>query len=130
MVRVVKGRASMLGYFLPCGIDVLVCSSSKLSEAVSIEAGHIMNEGLENKHKGTAFTYLQAHNGAESGDVNMMDDSEEDSRGNDLLGCVLIFSSHKLGTQASPESRRDDALDRKSTFKLVQTFHLYYLLCK
>lgn len=126
MVRVVKGQASMLGYFLPCGIDVLVCSSSKLSEAISIEARHIRSEGLENKHKETNFAYLRAHNGPESGDVNMLDDSEEDRRGKDLFGCVLIFSSHKLGTRASPELRKDDTLDRKSTFKLVQTFHLHY----
>ena len=41
MMQVLEGQASMLDYFFPRRTDVLVCSSSKLTKIITIEARHI-----------------------------------------------------------------------------------------
>jgi hypothetical protein len=97
MVQVIDGQASMLGYFLPCGVDVLVSSSSKLAEAVSIEARH-------------------THHAV--GDVNMAGGSNKIT-GEDVLGCVLRLTSHVLGKQTLTS---DSASDGTLSFKLVLHF--------
>jgi hypothetical protein len=96
MVQVIEGQASMLGYFLPVGVDVLVCSSSKLAEAVSIEP------------RCTPAI----------GDAKMTDDCEK-RKGEDFLGCILRFTSHILGKQTLTS---DSAADGTPSFKLVLVF--------
>lgn len=96
MVQVIEGHASMLGYFLPCGADVLVCSSSKLAEAVSIEP----------------------RCASAVGDANMIDGCEK-REGEDILGCILRFTSHILGKQILTS---DSAANETLSFKLVIVF--------
>ena len=96
MVQVTEGQASMLGYLLPCGVDVFVCSSSKLAEAVSIEP------------RCTPAI----------GDAKMTDDCEK-RNGEDILGCILRFTSHILGKQTLTS---DSAADGTLSFKLVLVF--------
>lgn len=76
MVQVVEGQASMLGYSLPRGVDILVCSSSKLAEVITFEAR------------------------IQVGDINMTEEIKEIEKPSSL-GCELRFASHGLGKQES-----------------------------
>lgn len=96
MVQVIEGQASILGYFLPCGVDVLMCSSSKLGEAVSIEPRCT----------------------PPMGDANMTDGCEK-RKGEDILGCILRFTSHIFGKHTVTS---DSAADGTLSFKLVIVF--------
>ncbi|KAG0593176.1 hypothetical protein KC19_1G309000 [Ceratodon purpureus] len=96
MVQVVEGQASMLGYSLPRGSDILVCSSSKLGEIITVEAGLVSEDG--------------GSGGAEMTDVNMEVGSEDTSSLRDILGCQLRFASHSVG--------KDVVSERSLSFKL------------
>lgn len=71
MVQVVEGQAAMLGYSFPCSTEVLVCSSSKLGEVITIEARP-----------------------ERSGVSNL----KETKNSGDVLGCQLRIASHTLST--------------------------------
>lgn len=75
MVQVEEGQASMLGYSLPRGTDVLVCSSPENNNGeLSIIEAH--------------------HGGVEPMDVEMADVGSEETRS---FACQLRIASHTLG---------------------------------
>lgn len=92
MVQVVEGQASMLGYSLPRGVDILVCSSSKLAEVITFEAR------------------------IQVGDINMTEEIKEIEKPSSL-GCELRFASHGLGKQ---ESTSEAVSGSSLSFKLVK----------
>lgn len=102
MVQVVEGQASMLGYSFPRGTDVLVCSSSKLAEVITIEARHASRD--------------ERSGGAELMDVNMAEGREESEGLEDVLGCQLRFASHTLGQNILTSSV---VTGKSLSFKLV-----------
>ena len=86
MVQVLDGQAAMLGYSFPRGADVLVCSSSKPAELITIEARHTLRGG-------------RSDYGTELEDTTMTQGSEEITSVPQALGCQLRFASHTLGQQ-------------------------------
>jgi hypothetical protein len=110
VVRVVEGQASMLGYSFPRGTDVLVCSSSKLAEVITIEARHVTRDGGSSE--------------AEVTDVNMAVGSGETSGLQDVLGCQLRFASHGLGQNILTSNV---VSGRSLSFKLVSDLHAVVL---
>jgi hypothetical protein len=115
----------MLGYSLPSGVDVLVCSSSKLSAAVSIEARLSPGEGnQEGRKKEVEFPGLEGVQDEEEEEMEVAinNANQAESAADKYLsaeGCVLEFKSHKLREQmdlAEMETRR---FRRERTFKLA-----------
>ena len=100
MVQVLEGQASMLGYSFPRRTDVLVCSSSKLTEIITIEARH--------------FSGNEGSGGAELAEVHIEEGSE------DILGCHLRIASHSLGQNILTSSV---VAGGSLTFKLVNDSH-------
>lgn len=116
MVQVVEGQASMLGYSFPRGTDILVCSSSKLAEVITIESRYVSRD--------------ERSGGAELMDANMVEEREETKSLEDVLGCKLRFSSHTLGLNLLTSSVLPG---RSISFKLVNDsrcwFYLFYVSC-
>jgi hypothetical protein len=124
MVRVLQGRASMLGYSLPSGVDVLVCSSSKLSAAVSIEARLSPGEGnQEGRKKEVEFPSLEGvQDEEEEMEVAINNANQAESAADKYLsveGCVLEFKSHKLREQTDLVEMETRRFHRERTFKLA-----------
>lgn len=111
MLQVVEGQASMLGYSLPQGTDILVCSSSKLAEVITIEARHVSGSGVSGR--------------AEVTDVNMAEGSEEPSSSQDVLGCQIRFASHSIGHNILTSNLIPG---RCLSFKLVNGSHAGFFL--
>lgn len=114
MVRLVAGRAAVHGYSLSPGVEVLLCSNSKLAAVVAVESQLSSLSMME--------CLIPNDDPSSSQSSEMSEFPEKPAQGAaDTFGCTLEFQSYRGGAEIVPlfDIGNGGESPSKRTFRIV-----------